>query len=146
LKDFDIAVLDPRQVRDHEPAGGASGFEVSKVEFSADGREQGDYAHYMLKEIFEQPRRSATRCAAGSSKEEATAKLGGLHMSAAELRNVDRIIITGCGTAAHAAMCGEYIIEALAHVPVEVEFASEFRYRNLPLPKRHARLLRQSKR
>jgi glucosamine--fructose-6-phosphate aminotransferase (isomerizing) len=48
---------------------------------------------------------------------------------------IDRIILTGCGTACHAAMCGEYIIEALAHVPVEIEFASEFRYRNLPLPK-----------
>jgi glucosamine--fructose-6-phosphate aminotransferase (isomerizing) len=51
------------------------------------------------------------------------------------LRGIDRIILTGCGTAFHAAMCGEYIIESLAHVPVECEFASEFRYRNLPLPK-----------
>jgi glucosamine--fructose-6-phosphate aminotransferase (isomerizing) len=67
------------------------------------------------------------------SREEATAKLGGLGMTNAELRKIDRIILTGCGTANHAALCGEYMIEALAHLPCEVEFASEFRYRNMPL-------------
>ena len=51
------------------------------------------------------------------SREEATAKLGGLGMSNAELRKIDRIILTGCGTASHAALCGEYLIEALAHLP-----------------------------
>ena len=69
------------------------------------------------------------------SREEATAKLGGLEMTNAELRTVERIVLTGCGTAAHAAMVGEYLIEQLAHIPTEVEFASEFRYRNMPLPK-----------
>jgi glucosamine--fructose-6-phosphate aminotransferase (isomerizing) len=56
-------------------------------------------------------------------------------MSNAELRAVERVVLTGCGTAAHAAMVGEYLIEQLAHLPAEVEFASEFRYRNMPLPK-----------
>src|SRR4029434_11109850 len=65
----------------------------------------------------------------------ATAVLGGLEMTNAELRNIERIILTGCGTASHAAMVGEYVIEALAHIPTEVEFANEFRYRNMPLPK-----------
>src|SRR4029434_4824093 len=63
----------------------------------------------------------------------ATAVLGGLEMTNAELRNIERIILTGCGTASHAAMVGEYVIEALGHIPCEVEFASEFRYRNMPL-------------
>src|SRR6202043_4070113 len=69
------------------------------------------------------------------SREQATAVLGGLEMTNAELRSIERIILCGCGTAGHAAMVGEYVIEQLAHVPTEVEFASEFRYRNMPLPK-----------
>jgi glucosamine--fructose-6-phosphate aminotransferase (isomerizing) len=56
-------------------------------------------------------------------------------MTAAELRNVDRIVLSGCGTAYHAAMVGEYLLETLAHIPTEVEYASEFRYRNLPMTK-----------
>ncbi len=135
LKDFDIAVLGADDFEITSLLGGASGYEVSKVEFSAEDVSLGDYPHYMLKEIFEQPATIRDAMRGRLSREDATAKLGGLNMSAAELRNIDRIILTGCGTAAHAAMCGEYIIEALAHIPVEVEFASEFRYRQLPLPK-----------
>src|SRR6202011_1187000 len=65
--------------------------------------------------------------------EECTAKLGGLNMTAVELREVARIVLTGCGTALHAAMIGEYLIEALAEIPTEVEYASEFRHRNTPM-------------
>jgi glucosamine--fructose-6-phosphate aminotransferase (isomerizing) len=135
LKDFDLAVLTPDEFEITSLLGGASGFEVTKVEFTAEDVSKGDYAHYMLKEIFEQPETIRDAMRGRLSREEATAKLGGLGMTAKELRGVERIILTGCGTASHAAMCGEYIIEALAQVPVEVEFASEFRYRNLPLPK-----------
>ena len=135
LKDFDIAVIGRDEFEISSLLGGASGFEVTKVEFSAEDVSKGDYAHYMLKEIFEQPETIRDAMRGRLSREEATAKLGGLGMTAQELREIDRIILTGCGTAAHAAMCGEYIIEALAHVPVEIEFASEFRYRQLPLPK-----------
>ena len=135
LKDFDVAVIGRDEFEISSLLGGASGFEVTKVEFSAEDVSKGDYPHYMLKEIFEQPETIRDAMRGRLSKEEATAKLGGLGMTAKEFREIDRIILTGCGTAAHAAMCGEYIIEALAHVPVEVEFASEFRYRQLPLPK-----------
>lgn len=135
LKDFDIAVLSGEGFEISSLLGGASGFEVTKVEFTAEDVSKGEYPHYMLKEIHEQPETIRDAMRGRLSREEATAKLGGLGMTPAELRAVDRIILTGCGTAAHAAMCGEYIIEALAHVPVEVEFASEFRYRQLPLPK-----------
>ncbi len=135
LKDFDIAVVESDRFEITSLLGGASGYEVSKVEFSEEDVSRGDYPHYMLKEIFEQPATILDAMRGRLSREEATAKLGGLGMTPHELRAVDRIILTGCGTASHAAMCGEYIIEALAHVPVEVEFASEFRYRNLPLPK-----------
>jgi len=135
LKDFDIAAVESDRFEITSLLGGASGYEVSKVEFTEDDVSKGDYPHYMLKEIYEQPETIQDAMRGRLSREEATAKLGGLDMTAAELRGVDRIILTGCGTASHAAMCGEYIIEALAHVPVEIEFASEFRYRNLPLPK-----------
>ena len=67
--------------------------------------------------------------------EESTAKFGGLNMSVAELRAIDKIVITACGTSWHAALVGEYLIEEMAHIPVEVEYASEYRYRNAPIDK-----------
>ena len=135
LKDYDIAVLSRDKFEITSLLGGASGFEVSKVEFTEAEVSKGDYPHYMLKEIYEQPQTIQDALRGRLSREEASAKLGGLDMTPAELRAVERIILTGCGTASHAAMVGEYIIEELAHVPCEVEFASEFRYRNMPLPK-----------
>ena len=89
----------------------------------------------MLKEIFEQPEAIRDAMRGRLLEGESTAKLGGLNMTARELREVDRIVLTACGTALHAAKVGEYLIENLAHVPVEVEFASEFRYRNMPTDK-----------
>ncbi len=135
LKDYDIATVSRDQFEISSLLGGASGFEVSKVEFSAEDVDKGEYPHFMLKEIYEQPETIRDAMRGRLSREEATAKLGGLEMSNAELRAVERIIVSGCGTAAHAGMTGEYLIEHLAHIPAEVEFASEFRYRNMPLPK-----------
>ena len=135
LKDYDIAALTRDEFEITSLLGGASGFEVSKVEFSEADVSKGDFPHYMLKEIFEQPATIQDAMRGRLSREEGTAKLGGLEMSNADLRAVERIILAGCGTASHAAMCGEYVIEALAHIPTEIEFASEFRYRNMPLPK-----------
>ena len=146
LKDYDIAALRATSSKLPALARWPSGFEVSKVEFSEEDVSKGEFAHYMLKEIFEQPNSVRDAMRGRLSREEATAKLGGLEMTNAELRQVERIILTGCGTASHAAMVGEYVIEALAHIPVEVEFASEFRYRNMPLTTRHARLLHQPER
>ncbi len=74
-------------------------------------------------------------CAAALDHDEATAKFGGLNMTLAELRDVDHIIIPACGTSWHAALVGEYLFEEFAHIPTEVEYASEFRYRNAPLEK-----------
>lgn len=135
LKDYDIAALTREEFEITSLLGGASGFEVSKVEFSEEDVNKGEFPHYMLKEIHEQTHTIQDAMRGRLSKEEATAILGGLEMTNSELRNIERIILSGCGTASHAAMCGEYIIEALAHIPTEVEFASEFRYRNMPLPK-----------
>lgn len=104
--------------------------EVKDVEFDADAVAKGGFAHFMLKEIFEQPEvlRNTTRGRLLSA--EGNAKLAGLDTNIKELRNINRIIITACGTSYYAGMVGEYMIEDLAGVPVEVEYASEFRYRN----------------
>jgi len=135
LNDYDIVALDHGQFEITTLLGGASGYEVSRVEFTEKDVDKGDYAHYMLKEIFEQPETVRDAMRGRLSMEEATAKLGGLEMTSKELREIERIVLCGCGTAFHAAMVGEYLLETLAHLPTEVEFASEFRYRNLPMTK-----------
>jgi len=133
LNDYEIVALENEKFEISTVAGSCADFQVSKVEFTADAVDKGKYPHYMLKEIYEQPNSVRDAMRGRLSSEEATAKLGGLDMSNSDLRAVDRLILSGCGTAFHAALTGEYLIESLAHVPVECEIASEFRYRNLPL-------------
>jgi len=133
LNDYEIAALGADGFEISTVAGPGADFQVSKVEFSAEAVDKGTFPHFMLKEIYEQPHTIRDAMRGRLSSEEATAKLGGLDMSNAELRAVDRIVLSGCGTAYHAAMAGEYLIESLAHIPVECEIASEFRYRNLPM-------------
>ena len=94
--------------------------------------ELGDFDSYMEKEIYEQPTALKNTLRGRFGDDGTTAKLGGLEGHEDELRNLDRIIFVACGTARHACMVGEYLIERLARVPVEVEHASEFRYRNSP--------------
>ena len=95
--------------------------------------DKGDFEHYMLKEIYEQPEVLERAMAGRLDEAEATAHFGGLNLDAQQLRQVDRIILTACGTSYHAALVGEYLFEEFARIPVEVEYASEFRYRNPPL-------------
>ena len=104
--------------------------EVQDVEFDADAIAKGGFAHFMLKEIFEQPEVLRNTMRGRLLQAEGNAKLAGLDTNIHELRNINRIIITACGTSYYAGMVGEYMIEDLAGVPVEVEYASEFRYRN----------------
>lgn len=104
--------------------------EVKDVEFDADAVAKGGFAHFMLKEIFEQPEVLRNTMRGRLLTAEGNAKLAGLDTNIKELRNINRIIITACGTSYYAGMVGEYMIEDLAGVPVEVEYASEFRYRN----------------
>jgi glutamine---fructose-6-phosphate transaminase (isomerizing) len=107
--------------------------QVTQIDFDASAVERGEFAHYMLKEIFEQPRTIENALRGRFDRDAATAKFGGLNMSLAELRSVNRIVITACGTSWHAGLVGEYLFEELAHIPTEVEYASEFRYRNPPI-------------
>lgn len=133
LNDFDVVAVE-RDKFEISSLDGASGqYAVSKVELTAEDIKKGDYPHYMLKEIFEQPSSVRDAMRGRLSHEECTAKLGGLNMTPAQLRDVGRVVLTGCGTALHAAMVGEYIIEQLANIPTEVEYASEFRHRNTPM-------------
>jgi glucosamine--fructose-6-phosphate aminotransferase (isomerizing) len=94
---------------------------------------RGEYEHFMLKEIFEQPLSLANAMRGRFSDDLSSAKFGGLHLSPRELRQVDRIVFCACGTSWHACLVAEYLIEKYARIPVEVEYASEFRYRNAPL-------------
>jgi glucosamine--fructose-6-phosphate aminotransferase (isomerizing) len=133
LNDYEIVAIQAEGFEISTVSGTGADFQVSKVEFTAESVDKGKFPHYMLKEIHEQPNSVRDSMRGRLSIEEATAKLGGLNMSNAELRAVDRVILTGCGTALHSALVGEYLIESLSHIPVECEFASEFRYRNIPL-------------
>ncbi len=133
LNDFDVVAVERDKFEISSVAGESGNYEVSKVEFTDGDIKKGDYPHYMLKEIFEQPGSVRDAMRGRLSAEECTAKLGGLDMTAAQLRDVGRVVLTGCGTALHAGMIGEYILEQLAGIPTEVEYASEFRHRNTPM-------------
>lgn len=103
---------------------------IQKLEMQLEMLEKAGYDHFMLKEIHEQPR-SIRDCMRGRIyPQEGKVQLGGIKEYAEKLRNADRIIIVACGTSWHAGLVGEYLIEEYARVPVGVEYASEFRYRN----------------
>jgi glutamine---fructose-6-phosphate transaminase (isomerizing) len=103
---------------------------VSKIDWDLDQIERGGFDHFMLKEIFEQPA-TIENCMRGRLlPDQGTTKLGGLNMTDEELLKFDNILITACGTSWHSALIGEHMLESLARVPVEVEYASELRYRN----------------
>jgi len=135
LNDFEIVTLmrDDFQVSTIEAASVSP--QIREVEFAAEEVERGKFPHFMLKEIFEQPHAVQNAIRGRISHEEATARLGGLNLSPGELRAVDRIIYIACGTALHAGMVGEFLMEDLARIPTECDYASEFRYRNAPVEK-----------
>jgi len=135
LNDYDVVKISATGFEVCSLEGESAKVQVSRVEFTEDDADKGDFEHFMLKEIYEQPQSIRNAMRGRLSRDEATAVLGGLQMTPRELRQVDRIILAGCGTAYHAGMVGEYLIESLARVPTEVEIASEFRYRNVPTDK-----------
>jgi glucosamine--fructose-6-phosphate aminotransferase (isomerizing) len=106
---------------------------VHRIDWDPGEAEKGPFEHYMLKEIFEQPEALENAMRGRLSDEDATAHFGGLNLEARHLRRAERFVFTACGTSYHAALVGEYLFEELARIPVEVEYASEFRYRNAPM-------------
>ena len=135
LNDYDVATITPERFDVLNLGTDTANVQISKLEFSQEDAVRGKHAHFMLKEIYEQPQTVANALRGRVDNEGATAKFGGLNLTSAELRSIDRIVIAASGTSWHAALVGEYLIEELAQIPVEVEFAHEFCYRNCPLEK-----------
>jgi glucosamine--fructose-6-phosphate aminotransferase (isomerizing) len=135
LNDYDVATITPERFDVLNLGTDTANVQVSNLEFSQEDAVRGKHAHFMLKEIYEQPQTVANALRGRVDNEGATARFGGLNLTSAELRSIDRIVIAASGTSWHAALVGEYLIEELAQIPVEVEFAHEFCYRNAPLEK-----------
>jgi len=135
LNDYDVATVSRDRFDVINLGTDTAKVQISQLEFQAEDSQRGEYAHFMLKEIFEQPRTVENASRGRIDHEGATARFGGLNLTPAELRSIDRIVIAASGTSWHAALIGEYLIEEFAHLPVEVEFAHEFCYRNAPLEK-----------
>jgi len=103
------------------------------IEWEEADTDKGVFDHYMLKEIYEQPEAIENALRGRLNDVEGSAHFGGLNLDPQQLRRAERIILTACGTSYHAGLVGEYLIEEYARIPVEVEYASEFRYRNPPI-------------
>lgn len=130
LEDGEMAVITPDSVRTMTLDNVAVDKEVACIEMSLEQIELGDYEHYMLKEIFEQPA-TLRNCLAGRlDLRDSAIRLGGVADHLRQLTTAPRIVLAACGTAWHAALVGEYLFETLARMPAEVDYASEFRYRN----------------
>lgn len=134
LQDYEMIHISPqghkiKNIKKHEDVVR----QTERLDFDIDQVSKGEYEHFMLKEIYEAPAtiRSATL---GRIKIDSnTTKLGGLESVTQQLRHIDRIVIVACGTSYYAGLVGEYLIEELAGIPVEVQLASEFKYREEPL-------------
>jgi len=133
LADHQIALVTADDLRVIDRDQGRIQHQVNVLDLPPDAATLDGYPHYMLKEIFEQPETIRNAMRGRLSLDEATAVFGGLNLTPQQLRSVNRILLTACGTSWHAALVGEYIIEEIAQIPVEVEYASELRYRNPPL-------------
>ena len=103
---------------------------IQEIEFNLENIEKGGYEHFMLKEIFEQPRSIMDSFRGRIHLPEARITMSGIDLFEDKIKNLDRIVIIGCGTSWHAGLVGEYLFEDIARIPCEVEYASEFRYRN----------------
>ncbi len=130
LDDEEMVVITPAGIQTSNLRREAVSKKVEIVDWDLEHIEKAGFDHFMLKEIFEQPQSLRNTLRGRLMIEEGTARLGGLNMTVPELRGIDRVVLTACGTSWHASLIGEYLIEELARIPAEVEYASEFRYRN----------------
>ena len=133
LGDGDLAVLTPNGVALTDFQGNPIERTVQRITWDPIQAEKGGYKHFMLKEIFEQPRSIRDTTLGRISLESGKVFLNEMKISSEEFRAADKINIAACGTSWHAALAGKYMIERLARVPVEVDYASEYRYRD-PIP------------
>jgi glucosamine--fructose-6-phosphate aminotransferase (isomerizing) len=133
LADHELAILTADSLRVVHRDQGHVKHRVRTLDIASDDVGLNGYPHYMLKEIFEQPESLQNAMRGRLCRDEATAVFGGLNLTPQQLRSINRILLTACGTSWHAALVGEYLIEDFARIPVEVEYASELRYRNPPM-------------
>jgi glutamine---fructose-6-phosphate transaminase (isomerizing) len=130
LDDGEMAVLTREGYRVRNLVTARISKEVNQIDWDLTQVERGGYAHFMLKEICEQPESLRNTMRGHLLEEEGTSRVSGLNLSDDELKRIERVIITACGTSWHSGIIGEYMLEEMARLPVEVEYASEFRYRN----------------
>ncbi len=135
LKDFDLVQIRENNFSIETLQEGESSYEIKELDFAPEAAERGDFPHFMLKEIYEQPTTIENAIRGRLNEEEMSAQLGGLNLTPQQLREIDRVFILGCGTALHAGMVGKHMLEDMAYIPTETDYASEFRYRNCPVPK-----------
>ena len=133
LDDNEIVLLNSETMELKHRDSGIRTPSIQVLEQSSAETDLGDFEHYMLKEIYEQPQTIANAMRGRFDHDEATAVFGGLNLEPNDLRRIDRVLLTACGTSWHAGLVGEYLLEEFARIPTEVEYASELRYRNPPL-------------
>ncbi len=133
LNDRQLCVLSDQDWEVFNPEQHTVEAKVHALDWDPADTDKGRFEHYMLKEIYEQPEVIERAMAGRLNEADGTAHFGDLGLDPRQLGQVERLILTGCGTSYHAGLIGEYLIESLARLPVEVEYASEFRYRNAPL-------------
>ncbi len=133
LADHQLAIIRPDNIQILHRDNGRIRPDIQQLTSQSLDVQLEGFEHYMLKEIYEQPQSIQNALRGRLDKDNATAKFGGLNLTTQQLRGVQRIILTGCGTSWHSALVGEYMLEELARIPVEVEYASELRYRNPPV-------------
>ncbi len=135
LSDHQLCVLTPEswEIQDLKQDGAPVEARVCQIDWDPGDADKGAFEHYMLKEIHEQPETLKNAMRGRLDDSDASAHFGGLNLTPRQLRRIERIILTACGTSYHAALVGEYLFEELGRMPVEVEYASELRYRNPPI-------------
>lgn len=136
LADNEVAVLRLGSMKIAHRTTGSVKPSIQTLDQVSSDIELGDYPHYMLKEIFEQPQSIENALRGRFDDAEGTAVIGGLNLTPQQLRTIDRVVLTACGTSWHAGLVGEYLLEEFARLPTEVEYASELRYRNPPISDR----------
>lgn len=141
LDDYDVATITPGKLTVHNlKQAKQSKPKIELLDFNNEQARLGDYPHFMLKEIFEAPATIRSAALGRTLASKNIVKLGGLESVLAQLDYIDRIVIVACGTSYYAGMVGEYLIEELAGIPVEVQLASEFKYRSEPFSRSTALL------
>ena len=141
LDDYEIAEMTAEDVKIHNFQKAAAVYrEAKELDYDQEKASLGDFPHYMLKEIHEAPQTIQSAIRGRIRPETSTVKLGGLDEVAQQLQFIDRIVIVACGTSYYAGLVGEYLIEEIAGIPVEVQLASEFKYREEPFSRSTALL------